>query len=262
VDSTGYIQLGWTELGLAAAFMAIAILIVALERLGQVRSMIVGTVRAFVQLLAVGYILEAIFTAEQWYVTALTLLVMATVAAFTAYGRQEIRIRGLFPLVFFAIIAGTALALIPTLLIILKFDNTFHPQYAIPIGSMILSSALNAVSLGCERMLADVKLRRAEIETYLSLGADRKQALGESGAAALRAGMISYMNKLMTLGLVSLPGMMTGQILAGANPVDAVKYQIVIMYMIVVAAAVTGAILIALLRRLVINGNLQLVRLP
>ncbi len=257
-----YIQLGWGELGFALLFMALAILIVAFERLGQVRSMITGTVRAFVQLMAVGYILEGIFLAEQWWVTALTLLLMGTVATFTAFGRQEIRIPGLFPLIFISIAAGTLFTLLPTLLIILKLDNTFHPQYAIPIGSMILSPALNAVSLGCERMLSDIKLRRAEIETYLSLGANRKQALGSSGVAALRAGMISYMNKLMTLGLVALPGMMTGQIIAGASPVDAVKYQIVIMYMIVVSAAITGTVAIALLRRLVINRNLQLVRLP
>jgi len=169
---------------------------------------------------------------------------------------------GLFPAVFLSIVLGATLTLLPTLLIILKLNNTFHPQYAIPLGSMILSPALNAVSLGCERMLADVKLRRAEIETLLSLGAGRKQALGESGRAALRAGLISYMNKLMTLGLVALPGMMTGQILAGASPIDAVKYQIVIMYMIVASATITGAIAIALLRRLVINRRLQLVRLP
>jgi len=257
-----YIQLGWLELGFALAFMGLAILIVALERLGGVRSMIVGTVRAFLQLMAVGYVLEAIFLAEQWYVTALVLLVMAGVATVTAFGRQEIKVPGLFPAVFLSIVLGATLTLLPTLLIILKLNNTFHPQYAIPLGSMILSPALNAVSLGCERMLADVKLRRAEIETLLSLGAGRKQALGESGRAALRAGLISYMNKLMTLGLVALPGMMTGQILAGASPIDAVKYQIVIMYMIVASATITGAIAIALLRRLVINRRLQLVRLP
>ncbi|HUX08103.1 MAG TPA: iron export ABC transporter permease subunit FetB [Acidobacteriota bacterium] len=257
-----YIQLGWAELGFALLFMVVAIVIVAIERLGQVRSMITGTVRAFVQLMAVGYILEGIFLAEQWWVTALALLAMGTVAAFTAYGRQEIRLPGLLPLIFVSIVAGTLLTLLPTLLIILKLDNTFHPQYAIPLGSMILSPALNAVSLGYERMLSDIKLRRAEIETYLSLGANRRQALSSSGAAALRAGMISYMNKLMTLGLVAFPGMMTGQIIAGVSPIDAVKYQIVIMYMIVVSAAITGAISIALLRRLVINRKLQLVRLP
>ena len=256
-----YVQLGWIELVLALLFILGAIGIIAIERLGDVRSMLVGTARSFLQLMAVGFILEGIFVAEQWWVTALALLFMTTVAAFSAYGRQEIRLPGLFPAIYLSILVGAALTLAPTLLIILKFDNTFHPQYAIPLGSMILSPALNAAAQGCERMLSDVKLRRTEIEVLLSLGADRRQALREPGRAALRAGLITYMNRLMTLGLVALPGMMTGQILAGAQPLDAVKYQIVIIYMIVVSALLTGAIVIALMRRMVINANLQLVRL-
>lgn len=257
----GYVQLGWTELALAALFILAATVIVALERLGEVRSLLVGTVRSFVQLMAVGYLLEAIFSAEAWYWTLLALLVMTSIAAVTAFGRQKIRPRGLFTVIAISIVAGAALALVPTLLIILKLDNTFHPQYAIPLGSMILAPALNSAALACERMLADAKLRKLEIETLLSLGANRKQALLESGRGALRAGLISYMNKLLTLGLVSFPGMMTGQIIAGASPLDAVKYQIVIMYMIVTSAALTGIILIALLRRLILNRQLQLVRL-
>lgn len=256
-----YVQLGWTELTLSMVFIAIAAILVAVERLGAARSLLWGTVRAFVQLMAVGYILQAIFSAGAWYWTLLTLLIMTAIAAGTAFGRQQLRPRGILIILTSGILVGAALTLIPTLLIILKLDNTFHPQYAIPLGSMILSPALNAASIACERMLADVKLRRAEIETLLSLGANRRQALLESGRAALRAGMITYMNKLMTLGLVAFPGMMTGQILAGASPVDAVKYQIVIMYMIVSSAILTGTVTVALLRRLLLNRSLQLLRL-
>ncbi len=256
-----YLALGWTELALALLCVVVAIVVVAIERLGGVRTLLLGTVRAFVQLMAIGYVLQAIFQAEAWYWTLLALLVMTSVATLTAYGRQELRPRGLFPIVLFGIVAGTALTLVPTLLIILKFDNTFHPRFAIPLGSMILAPALNAASLVCERILADVKLRGAEIETLLSLGANRRQALAESGRGALRAGLITYVNKLVTLGLVSFPGMMTGQILAGVGPVDAVKYQIVIMYMIVTSAALTGTIVIALLRRLLLGRHLQLIHL-
>jgi putative ABC transport system permease protein len=111
-------------------------------------------------------------------------------------------------------------------------DPWYDPRYAIPILGMILGNTMNGVSVGLDRLVSGAVVRRAAIEARLMLGATASEAMRGVSREAMRAGLIPTVNGMAAAGLVSLPGMMTGQILAGVEPVEAVKYQILIMFLI------------------------------
>ena len=113
----------------------------------------------------------------------------------------------------------------------------YQPQYTIPLLGMILGNSLTAISLGMGRLSEELLRRRGEVETLLALGATRWEAGRDAVRTAIRTGLIPILNTMMVVGLVSLPGMMTGQILSGVDPLDAVKYQIVIMFLIAASTA-------------------------
>jgi putative ABC transport system permease protein len=120
---------------------------------------------------------------------------------------------------------------------IIKVDPWYNPQYMIPLLGMVLGNALNGICLGIDRFMETIVNRQEQIELLFTLGATRWEAAQEAFQDALRTGMTPITNSMMVTGLVSLPGMMTGQILAGASPLQAVRYQIVIMFMIATAVA-------------------------
>jgi putative ABC transport system permease protein len=121
----------------------------------------------------------------------------------------------------------------------------FDPQYVIPLLGMILGNSLTGVALGLDRFLEHLAVRRAEVELRLAFGATRAEALTPPLRDAMRTGMIPILNSMAAAGIVSLPGMMTGQILAGSPPLQAVAYQVVVMFMIAAAVAI-GAMLVVL----------------
>ena len=204
------------------------------------KALLIGAVRAFLQLMAIGYILKAVFDLDKWYLVTLMLLVMVAVAARTAAQRQERPIPRSFLIMSGAITAGLLVAFSTVILVVLKPGKWYQPQYAVPIGGMIIGNAMNACALAVERLAAEIRLRRPQIEAALSLGAPWRLAARGSARAAIRAALIPGLNAMMVIGIVQLPGMMTGQIIAGAAPLDAIKYQIVVAYMICGAAAVAA----------------------
>ena len=120
----------------------------------------------------------------------------------------------------------------------LQVQPWYSPQYLIPLLGMVLGNTLNGISLSLDRFMESLVNQRDQIETWLTLGATRWEAAHSQVREAIRVGMIPTINSMMVMGLVSLPGMMTGQILAGANPIDAVRYQIMIVFMIAAGAAI------------------------
>ena len=122
----------------------------------------------------------------------------------------------------------------------------YTPQYAIPLLGMILGNTLNGVSLGLDRLGSELVGKRDQVEGLLALGATRWEAARPLVQQAVKTGLIPTINAMMVVGIVSLPGMMTGQLLAGTSPVEAVKYQIVIMFLIASGTAL-GTVLVVLL---------------
>jgi putative ABC transport system permease protein len=146
--------------------------------------------------------------------------------------------------------------------IIIDAQPWWHPQYFIPLAGMVVGNSMTALSLSLDRLFADFRSKREEIEMRLCLGATAEEASREIIRDALKAGMIPSINSLTGVGLVFLPGMMTGQILAGADPMLAIRYQIVVMFMLVASTALTVVAVLHLVRRRCFGQAQQLLLKP
>jgi putative ABC transport system permease protein len=256
--ATPIIALTWVDLVLAFGMVVIAIWISSRQGLELTRGFVVGSVRAVVQLILVGYILVYIFELDRWYLVVVALLVMLGAAAWTAVARQKGGGRKLLWIATVALFAGSGLTLLYMQAVVVRAEPWYSPRYLIPLFGMIVGNAMNAASLAADRLTGEIEARRAEIEAYLALGASPALAAQEPVRRAQRAALIPTINGLMVVGLVSLPGMMTGQILAGASPVTAVRYQLVIMFMLTAAAAITAAVVALWYRRAFFTAAEQL----
>ena len=240
--SGSMLVLSWFDLALASALVLVAMAISAWQRLGLVRGFAIGAVRAVVQLFAVGYVLAFLMTTRQPYLILLTLLVMLVAATVTATERQKRGRAGLFLISGTAMLIGAGLTLAYVDAVVLRLRPWYDPQYLIPLFGMIIGNAMNGAALAAERMNSEMELRRGEVEAYLALGASPARASAEAVRRSLVAAMMPTLNMLMVVGLVSLPGMMTGQVIAGSSPLTAVRYQIVVVFMLAGAVATTSVV--------------------
>ena len=236
------IELSWLDLTGALALVLVAIGISRWQRADLAGSLLVGAVRTVVQLMLVGYVLVYIFSIDRWYLVLLALLVMLSVATWEAVRRQRSRPPALFGMTGVALLVGSGLTLFYVSFVVVQVDPWYNPRYLIPLFGMIVGNAMNAAALAADRLAGEMELRRAEVEAYLALGASSRHASREPVRRALRAALIPTVNSLMVVGIVALPGMMTGQIIAGASPLIAVRYQIVVMFMLASAVAASAVI--------------------
>ncbi|NEQ24072.1 MAG: iron export ABC transporter permease subunit FetB [Microcoleus sp. SIO2G3] len=258
-----YISIGYGQLALAAALILINIaLSIALE-LGLTQQLGLAAFRMTAQLLLVGYILEWIFTLDHPILVLLVALVMTVIAGQAAIDRTKRRYTGIFWNCFVSIFASSALVIGLTTGGIIQVQPWYSPQYIIPMLGMVLGNALTGTALALDRFTEDLTRRREAIESLLALGATRREAAHESIRDALRTGMTPTINQMMVMSVVSLPGMMTGQILAGALPSNAVRYQIVIIFTIAAgtALATIATVLLAFRVLFTTTHQLRLVRL-
>jgi len=226
------------RIGLALALVLAAGLISRWQRADLEKDLAVAAARSFVQLIAIGYLLELIFNQDNIWWTTLLLAVMITVAARTS-GQRGHNTPAASLIAFLSISLGSVLTL-AVLLIGGVFDYT--PQAIIPIGGMIIGNAMTIASQVMDRMAVDLIDQRPLIESRLALGATSRQASHQQFRRALRSAMIPHIDTTKTTGLIKLPGAMTGMILAGASPLEAVQLQIIVMYMLVGAVTFTGLI--------------------
>lgn len=261
--TTSYVAIGYWQLALATLLIAINIGLSAGLKLGLGRSLLIASIRTVVQLLLVGFVLEWLFTQANAAVILLVSLGMAAMAAIAAVNRTSRRFAGAY---WHSLLSVLGSASIVTGLVIggvIQIQPWYDPQYLIPLLGMLLGNTLNGISLGLDRFVEGLVGQRDRIETLLALGATRWEAAHQQVEDAIRVGTIPIVNSMMVVGLVSLPGMMTGQILAGASPVDAVRYQIVIMFAIAAGTALgtVGMVLLAFRRLLSADHQLCLERL-
>ncbi|MBB6015128.1 ABC transporter permease [Deinococcus radiopugnans] len=232
---------------LAAALMLLSALLSWRLRLGLGRDILTAGTRMTVQLLLVGLILGWVFALRSpWPILGIG-LVMTVLAAQAAVGRTRGRYPGIFLDAFAAIFGSSFVLTGLTLGAVLQIRPWFEAQYAVPILGMVLGNTLTGVSLALDRFTSDLGHNRSAIEERLALGATRWEAARGTVRAAVRTGMLPTLNSMAVMGIVSLPGMMTGQILAGASPAVAVRYQIVIMFVLAASSALgsLGAVLLA-----------------
>lgn len=247
--STQLIDPSWFQLLAAAGLVLVAIGLSAARGLGLERDLTVAAVRTFVQLLAIGYVLGFVFSTHSPALIVGILLLMLAIGAWTVAGRQRRPTNSLRFLVLISLSTGCGLTLVLATEVILRIQPWYNPYYVIPLMGMVIGNSLSSATLAVERLDSDLRGGRDQVEALLALGATSRQAAAAAVRSAMKAAMIPITNSMMVVGLVSLPGMMTGQILGGSTPLVAIKYQVLIMYMIAFSSAITAFMLTALRAR-------------
>jgi len=194
--------------------------------LGIEKNLIINSIRAFIQLLALGYFLIYIFKIENLFILSGVLFLMILYSSYLA--KQRVETNYIVP--FLTILISTILVL--GIMVGLGLIST-KPNEFIPIGGMIIGNALNTFTLSIERFKREIDIQKELIEAYIAVGASMKQAYFEMKKQSIKASLIPTINMLQTIGLVAIPGITTGMLLAGANPLTAISYQLVIIYMLV-----------------------------
>ncbi|MBW2528845.1 MAG: iron export ABC transporter permease subunit FetB [Deltaproteobacteria bacterium] len=257
-EHAGALPLGPIDLALSAGLVLVAGLISLALRLGLEKRLAIAALRTVIQLLLVGYVLVWIFRADTPWVVLAAVAVMTVAAARAAVARSSRGFSGVYPRVFLTLMLTGTLTTAAVTQAVIGVKPWYDPQYVIPLLGMVFGNSLTGISLCLDHLLETFDEHRGRIEMALSLGATSWEAARDSLRRAITRGMIPIINSLTIAGLVSLPGMMTGQILAGADPLQAVAYQIVVMFMIAAAVAL-GCMLTALLvQRRLFNERHQL----
>lgn len=239
MEADRLILLSPVELALAAGLVLLLAGLSWRLRLDIGQRMLIASVRSTVQLLLLGLVLKALFSSTNpWLVAALAAIMLA-VAGYEVMARQKHRLRGIWGYGTGALsmfLSSFSIAVL-TLLVLLQPDPWYKPQYAIPLLGMLLGNTMTGIAVSLDSLTRQTVEKRHQIEARLALGQTSAEAIGDIRRDALRSGLIPIVNSMATAGIVSLPGMMTGQILAGSPPMEAAKYQLLILFLI---AAGTG----------------------
>ncbi|MGB7182725.1 MAG: iron export ABC transporter permease subunit FetB [Burkholderiaceae bacterium] len=231
---SAYVQLSYWDVGLASVFLVLNALLSVWLRLGLERQIVVSATRMVVQLFLVGLVLRTVFAIGSVWPTLLVACVMAGFAAFEIRARQSRRLSGLwgFSLGGGAMLLAGSVVTLSALMVQIQPQPWWSPQYAIPLFGMILGNTMTGISLGLDSLQESLYRDRRAVEAQLMLGRSRWRAVQPATRRALRGGFTPIINAMAATGVVSLPGMMTGQILAGVDPREAVKYQLLVMFLI------------------------------
>lgn len=228
------VELNTIDLLIAAALvLALALLSIRLQmKIG--RQLIIAAIRTAVQLTLIGLVLKVLFENATLLWVSLLAFFMLFVAGREVMMRQERRFKGWWGYAAgtFSMFVSSFAITVFALVVILGNDPWYAPQYAIPLLGMLLGNTMNGIAISMDRLTHSAWEQRDIIEARLMLGESWDGAISDYRRQAVRSGMIPIINAMAAAGIVSLPGMMTGQILAGALPVEAVKYQILIMFLI------------------------------
>jgi len=222
------------DLSLAALLMAALALLSLSMKLRLERQILVAAARTTVQLLLVGLVLKAIFSHVHLGWIALMAAVMLLAAGREVMDRQKRRFTGWrgFGIGTLSMCISSFTITVLALTVVIEIDPWYEPQYAIPLLGMLLGNTMNGIAIGLDRLTGMARDLRGAIEGRLILGQTAREAIGDIRRESIRGGLIPIINSMSAAGLVSLPGMMTGQILGGNPPMEAVKYQILIMFLI------------------------------
>ena len=253
------ILLTYGDVALASSLIIVVLLVSWRLRLGLTKTLLMAAARTIIQLSFIGLILAWIFAREHWYEVLVILTIMTLIAAGAAKNRVKRAYKGLLTDTFIAVSTSAILVTIVAILLVLQIKPWYTPQFIIPILGLILGNSLTAISLTSNQLINTFHEQQARIEMMLSLSATPYEAIHEPIRAAIINGMTPTLNSMLVVGIVSLPGMMTGQILAGADPTQAVRYQIVTMFLICVSSTLGCTLSALLIYRRFFNRQQQLI---
>jgi putative ABC transport system permease protein len=232
------------QIGAAIGLVAVAIALSVWQKLGLEKSLAIAIGRSVIQLLVVGYLLEAVFAFGNPFFVLLVVAVMVAIATVVARNQISEKMPRLLPIVGGSILFSTVVTVGAVNLLILRPVPWYEPQNLIPLAGILVGNTMNAATIAGDRFVSAIESRQLEIETHLSLGATRQQATRQYRRDAIRAGVMPTINTMLVAGVVTLPGVFTGQILAGASPLMAAGYQILILLMLAIGGLITTILVV------------------
>jgi putative ABC transport system permease protein len=245
VAASGSIDVTLGEVAAALALVAIAAIASRVWHAGLEEDIGIAVVRSLIQLTAIGYVITVIFDEDSGLLVLALITVMVVFGAFTARHRASLVPNAFWPLlVSLAVAAAATLGLVVALGI---FDPT--PRYMVPVGGMVIGNSMTAAAVALNRLGEDVHDQARKIEATLALGATSSQAVTPLVRRSLRSGMITLIDSTKTTGLIFFPGTMVGMLLAGADPTDAVRLQLILLYVLLGAVAIAALMSITMARR-------------
>jgi putative ABC transport system permease protein len=248
------IHVGLGDVVATLALVAVAVAVAVWERTDLEGEIAVAAARAFIQLTAIGYVIKAIFASDNLLWVALLLAVMVVFGAFTARARAKRVPHAFWTLLFALAIAATA-----TLALVLALGVfPAKARYLVPVGGMVIGNAMTAAAVALNRLGDEIHDAPGRIEATLALGATATQAIRPIARRSLRSGMIPLIDSTKTTGLIFFPGTMVGMLLAGASPIDAVRLQLVLLYVLLGAVAIATLLAVLLSRRAFFTAAHQL----
>jgi putative ABC transport system permease protein len=230
------------EVAASLALVAVAAAVSLWRRAGLEQDIGLAVLRSFLQLVAVGYVIQAIFDSDSLWLVALLLAVMVAFGSATAHGRAKAVPRALGPIAFALSVAGAV-----TLGLVLALGIfEAQPRYLVPVGGMVIGNSMTATAVALNRLADEVHGGRNQIEASLALGATSGQASHGFVTRSLRSGMIPLIDATKTTGVVFFPGTMVGMLIAGAEPIDAVRLQLILLWVLLGSVALASLIAVAL----------------
>lgn len=253
------IDLGFVQLGLAYVFVLMVLWIIKVRCIGREKEVLIASLRMTLQLILAGLVLEFVFGRPSPLATLVIIVLMESFAIFTVFNKFKGQLSEQFKKVIAVSMSlGTLSCLLYFLFVVVRIYPWYNPQYFIPIAGMVVGNSMTGISLGVKSLLEGMTNRRSLVEEALVLGATPQMATRSIINSTFDAAIMPTINSMVGMGIVFLPGMMTGQILSGTLPNTAVAYQIAIMLGILGAVSLSVILLLQLGYRSFFNDEDQL----
>lgn len=255
----GVIDLQIWQMVAAYVFVLILMVIVKLRGIPREKEIMISSVRMTLQLIITGYVLVYIFETPSPVYTVLILVAMQLFSIYNIIRRSKSNISyKLKKIIAFSMVTGTVSCLLYFLFVVVRISPWYDPQYFIPIAGMLIGNSMTGISLGVDRLVDGMQSQKHLVEGALMLGSTPKMAAKQIVDSAFDSAILPTINSMVGMGIVFLPGMMTGQILSGTSPVQAIEYQIAIMLGILGSVALTVVLFVQLGYKTFFNEQSQL----
>ena len=253
------INLNIWQMVAAYIFIVILLVLVRFKGISREKEILISSVRMTLQLILAGYVLVYIFEYPSPFYTILILIIMESFAIYNIIKMTKTKLSmDLKKIVAFSMIIGTVSCLFYFLFVVVGISPWYNPQYFIPISGMLIGNSMTGISLGVNRLVDEMHTKRYLIEGSLMLGATPKMAARQIVDTAFDSAILPTINSMVGMGIIFLPGMMTGQILSGISPIKAINYQIAIMLGILGSVALSVILFVELGYRTFFNDRKQL----
>ncbi|MDF2530898.1 MAG: iron export transporter permease subunit FetB [Clostridia bacterium] len=256
----GVIDLQIGQMAAAYIFVVLLLFIVKARGISREKEILISTIRMTIQLILTGYVLVYLFNNINPIYTIVLIAIMEIFAIYNIFKRTKAKLsKALKKIIAISMLSGTLSSLLYFLLVVVNISPWYDPRYFIPIAGMLIGNSMTGISLGVTRLLDGMHTQRHLVESALMLGATPKMAAKEIVDNAFDSAILPTINSMVGMGIVFLPGMMTGQILSGTSPLTAIEYQIAIMLGILGSVALTVILFVQLGYKTFFNDQSQLI---